>query len=154
MQISSTKEILRVLYLVSRTPQSYRLLIICSPFITIDLLKNKVAPNGLVRVPTLIITRPDTYNLLLSVCKAWKGPISIMGVQNLHAKVYIACGKDERDSIAVLGSFNFTGAAFNENIEIGICTIGSTGEFRKVINDLERKLIQIARNGRRGGRKL
>ncbi len=141
MKLSNTQEILGLIHLVSRTPQSYRRLIICTPFISEDLLCNKIAPNGIVRVSTLIITSPKVSQHLFPLCKEWKGSITIAPIPSLHAKVYLACGRDERDSVAILGSFNLTNAALTENYELGLRFAGNSPELRKLISKMENKLI-------------
>jgi HKD family nuclease len=141
MKLSNTQEILGLIHLVNRTPQSYRQLIICAPFISEDLLSNKVAPNGILRVPTMIITSPNTAQQLFSLCKEWKGHFMIVSVKSLHAKVYLACGRDERDSVAILGSFNLTNSALNGNYELGLRFVGNSHELRKLISKIENKLI-------------
>ena len=141
MKLSNAQEILGLIHLASRTPQSYRRLIICAPFISEDLLCNKIAPNGIVRVPTLIITCPKTAQHLFLLYKEWRGSFTIASIPSLHAKVYLACGRDERDSVAILGSFNLTNAALNGNYELGLRFVGNSPEVRKLISKMESKLI-------------
>jgi|ETNmetMinimDraft_13_1059891.scaffolds.fasta_scaffold37523_2 HKD family nuclease len=141
MELSNAQGILGLIHLASRTPQSYRRIIICTPFISEDLLCNKIAPNGIVRVPTLIITCPKAAQNLFPLCKEWKGSFMITSIPSLHAKVYLACGRDERDSVAILGSFNLTNAALNGNYELGLRFVGNSPEVRKLISKMESKLI-------------
>lgn len=145
MKITNSQEIERLIRLAHRTPHNYRRLLLCAPFISEDVLRRKIAPSGVVRLPTTIITRPDTARQLLPFCSSWKGPLTIASLHNLHAKVYLVCGKDERDSVVLIGSFNFTGAALDENFELGVCFTGSDSERRRQISEVERVLLRMAR---------
>lgn len=144
MKLSDGQGIVSLIRLVSRTPQSYRRLILCAPFISEGLLKSKIAHDGILRIPTLVITRPETARSLVSLGKSWKGPIEIAFIRNLHAKVYIACGKQEDDSVAVIGSFNLTAAALESNFELGLRLVGNSPQFRQIIFALESQLIAMA----------
>lgn len=154
MKLVSAHGILDLLRLANRTPQSYRQVIICSPFISESLLVSKIAPNRNVQIPTVIITRPSTaHQLALEPIKG-HGQLIIVSIPNLHAKVYAACGRDDRDSVAILGSFNATTAALGENLELGVQFAGNSPESRRFLITLEDKLLGIARLKPNGGPKL
>ena len=140
MKLTNTRMVFGLVHRALSTPQSYRRLLLCSPFISESLLLTKILSKGFPRLPILIITRLETARRIV----ANKENLFIVAVPNLHAKVYIACGKDERDSIAIIGSFNMTTAAIDENIEIGIKLVGSNQDNRNIITKLENKLLCIA----------
>ena len=144
MKITDSDGLNNLLRHVGRTPQSYRRLLLCAPFISEGVLCRGIAPNSTVRVPTLVITRPGTARRLLSACRKLKGAVAVASLPNLHAKVYLACGTDERDSVALIGSFNLTAAALGLNYELGVCIRGSSPELRRQIGELERRLLQQA----------
>jgi len=118
---------------------------LCAPFISMDFLYEKLGRRSLAHVPTVIITRPDTVPVILKELNAWRGPLALGSVPNLHAKVYLACGRDERDSVAVIGSFNLTVAALDTNLELGVRFTGHTLEGRRAIRVLETRLMRMAR---------
>lgn len=140
MTLINARMILSLIHLALCTPQSYRRLLLCSPFISETLVLTKIVSKGFARLPILIITRPETARRI----EANIENLFVVTVPNLHAKVYIACGKDDRDSIAIIGSFNMTNAAIDENIEIGIKLVGSSQDDRNIITKLENKLLWIA----------
>jgi hypothetical protein len=142
MKITNSDGLINLLRRVARMPQSYRRLVLCAPFISEEVLCRRIAPNGTVRVPTLIITRPETARQILVACRSLKGAVSIASIPNLHAKVYLACGMDGRDSIALIGSFNLTAAALRLNYEVGVCIQGSSPNLRRQIEELENRLLQ------------
>jgi hypothetical protein len=145
MRLTNSRDIEKLIRLALRAPQSYRRLLLCAPFITGDVLRRNVAPGGIVRLPTVVVTRPETAGQLIPACRALKGPLSFATLPNLHAKIYIACGKDERDSVALVGSFNLTAAALGENYELGVRFSGGATEQRRQIIELERNLMRMAR---------
>jgi PLD-like domain len=144
MKLTDAKAVLGLTRLAGRTPQSYRRLLLCAPFISEKFFRTKVGPRSFAHVPTVIITHPDTIPLILRESRLWPGPLTVASIPNLHAKVYIACGKDERDSVAIVGSFNLTSAAFDTNLEVGIRLVGNTPEHRRLINSLEALLMRTA----------
>jgi hypothetical protein len=154
MKLTNAQGVLDLIRLANRTPQSYRQLIICSPFVSESLLRTKVAPNRVIHVPTFIITRPETARQLALEWKKWNGTLIIIAIPNLHAKAYLACGRDDRDSVAILGSFNVTMAALDENVELGVQFVGNTPESRELITTLERKLMGVTLLKPNGGTKL
>jgi hypothetical protein len=152
MTLSDGKEILRLIHLVTRTPQSYRLLIICTPFISGGLINSLWGHKNTINVPILIITHPDTSRNIVKGYQKCYEKITIASISNLHAKVYLACGNDDKDSIAILGSFNFTMHALDTNIELGVRFSGKNPEFRRLITALENKLMAIAKINNHGER--
>jgi hypothetical protein len=141
--LSNAKDIFSLIRLVARTPQSYRRLVICAPFMS-EILIRSIICNITKKVPMLIITHPDTGHDLVSMVKKYQGNITIAYIPNLHAKAYLACGREDCDSIAIIGSFNLTMPAIDKNIEIGVRFSGKTMEFRRLIIALENKLLSIA----------
>jgi hypothetical protein len=145
MKLTNSQGIDRLIRLAQYTPGGYRRLVICAPFISEELLRKKAAPTGVVKLPTIVITRPETASRLIPICRSWRGPISIASLPNLHANVYLACGKDERDTVAMLGSFNLTVAAMDVNFELGARLTGRSPEYRHQLLELERTLLRLSR---------
>ena len=130
MKVSNTQSILGLIRLAGRAPKNHRRLILSAAFISANFLCAKLG-RSVTQVPTVIITRPDTIPLILQELKTWRGLLALGSVANLHAKVYLACGRDERDSVALVGSFNLTAAALNTNVEIGIRFAATRMDARK-----------------------
>ena len=143
MKISGPKDILCLLRMVNRTPDAYCSLIICSPYISKKIFINKVATGMRLRIPTTVITRPDTAITLSPIKEKLLGSLHIKPVPNLHAKIYLAVGKYLKDSIALFGSFNLTANSLYQNFEIGIRVVGITCKSQNLINNLEKKLRSI-----------
>jgi phosphatidylserine/phosphatidylglycerophosphate/cardiolipin synthase-like enzyme len=144
MKIASNKDILGLFSMVNRTPHAYRRLIVCAPFISPDLLYNKIAINGDVRVPTIVITTPDTACKFSLLNQKISKRFTIRKVLNLHAKIYLACGISSSDSIAIIGSYNFTMSALYKNFELGIRLGATLPQTHRIILCLEKKLLSIS----------
>lgn len=95
-------------------------------------------PGGKARTAIDIITNEVTAESLKVQLGPLDGKIRITACKDLHAKVYVACGVDERDSVALIGSFNLTNGALHKNVELGIKLTGSKEEERRLISELER----------------
>ncbi len=143
MKLSDAREILGLIHMALCTPQSYRSLIVCAPFISSSVFNAKILNNRKLKVPVLVITAPATERQIDAAIGDKRKDVQIISIPNLHAKVYIACGKDERDSLAIVGSFNFTEAALEDNIELGIRLDGHDPESRSLITKLERTIGDI-----------
>ena len=150
MKLTNAQEILGLIHLVLGSPQSYRRLIICTPFISESLLTILIGRKWNVNVPLLILTHPNSVKKLPRRFQQRENPITIVAISNLHAKVYLGCGKEERDSVAVLGSFNFTKTALHSNFELGIRFSGKTPQLKHLIVTLERRLMTLANTKHNG----
>jgi hypothetical protein len=144
MRVGNAQEVLGVIRLACRTPQSYRRVILCAPFISANFLRTRLGRRSMACVPSVIITRSETVPLVLKELQSWRGHFAVGSIPNLHAKVYLACGRDEVDSVAVIGSFNLTVAALDTNVEFGVRFAGDTPERRRAIKVLETKLMRMA----------
>ena len=149
MQLSKAHVILRLFNMATLTPYSFRKLVLCSPYISDELFLGIFPKYKTINIPLIIITRPDTAQVLLNKIKPINNLIEIISISNLHAKIYLACGNDERDSVAVIGSFNFTNSAMNKNVEFGIRINGNTPTFKQLISSIEKTLNQMARIGQK-----
>lgn len=145
MRVVNAQDVLGLIRRACRTPQSYRRVILCAPFISANFLRTRLGRRSMARVPAVIITRPETVPLVLTELKSWRGCFAVASIPNLHAKVYLACGRDEFDSVALIGSFNLTVAALNTNMEVGVRFIGDTSERRRAIKELETRLMRMAK---------
>lgn len=143
MKIGDAREIFSLIRLATFTPQSYRRLIICAPFVSNSVLLSNICRNGAALLPTIIITHPETAKHLVPICRKYKA-LSLGTIQRLHAKIYMACGKVDEDSVALIGSFNMTAAAFNHNFELGVRVTASSPQLRQLIRSMENRLLSMA----------
>lgn len=90
MKLCNAKDIMAMAHLVNRTPQGYDRFIVCSPFISEDLLLSKIISLESIRVPTTIITSPECSVNLINTIKRCPDLLNIISAPNLHAKVYWA----------------------------------------------------------------
>ena len=116
----------------------------CAPFISSVFIRNLLTRHGTLPVPTLIITHPKTAMSLGVPKNGLDVRIHLRSIPSLHAKVYMACGWDERDSVVVMGSHNMTTAAVNTNFEIGIRLVGTEPRAQRLILHLENRLVRIS----------
>jgi hypothetical protein len=147
MKLATARDFLRLFHMVGRAPFNYRRLIICSPYVSPELLTLLLTPNLRVKVPALVITNTDTIGALPN--NAFSGCFALEVVKNLHAKAYVACGTDVRNSIAIIGSFKLTKAAIATNLEIGVWLQGRSQAERQLIELLENILTKMAHHGPR-----
>lgn len=144
MKIANNRDILGLFSMVNRTPHAYRRLLVCAPFISANLVYSKITVNGKVRVPTIVITRPETACKFSLLNQDILKQLTLKKVSNLHAKIYMACGRSSSDSIAIVGSHNLTMSALYENFEIGIRLVATLPKARRIITSLEEKLVSIS----------
>lgn len=138
MKISTAEDITRLACLVNKTPQCFRRFVVCAPFVSWEVLVGHIMPGGKARVSIDIITNEETAENLKEKLGHKAGKIRITARKDLHAKVYVACGVDARDSVALIGSFNLTHGALHKNLELGIKLTGNKEEERRLISELER----------------
>jgi len=141
MNLVSGSEVLGLMEKVRANPIVYRKLLLCAPFISHSLLLHSAGFSQRVPVLTTVLTTPGTALELSTV--SLSGSLEIASVPGFHAKVYIACGKDDRDSAAIIGSFNLTNSGLNRNFEIGIQVTGADCRERDLIKRLEQRLTRI-----------
>jgi len=144
MKITNNRDILGLFSMVNRTPHAYRRLVVCAPFISPELVYSKITVNGKVRVPTIVITRPETVCKFSLLNQDILEQLTLKKVSNLHAKIYMACGISSSDSIAIVGSYNLTMSALYVNFEIGIRLVATLPKERRIITSLEEKLLNIS----------
>lgn len=143
MKLCDARETLKLLHLVNRTPQSYRQVVVCAPYIREDLFLSEVTPGRKAIVPTIILTIPDTASRLAIKSQLISGPLIIKSSADLHAKVYLLCGKDRKDSQAIIGSSNLTQKSISANLEISLRLSGRIRDEQAIIDALERKLLSL-----------
>lgn len=74
-------------------------------------------------IRVVLITKKSGSNGHLSILKAFQDIIETrkpIFIDNLHAKLYMAIGKERCGSLAILTSANFTQAAIQKNIEASL----------------------------------
>lgn len=141
MNLVSGNEVLGLMEKVRSRPIAYRLLFLCAPFISHKLLLHIAGFGRRVPVSTTVITNPGTAQELSTV--SLSGPLRIASVPGFHAKVYIACGRDDHDSVAIIGSFNLTNFGLARNFELGVQITGVDCQERNIIKRVEQTLTRI-----------
>ncbi len=126
MNLVSADEVLGLMKKVRSERGAYRLLLLCAPFISQKFLLHITGLARRVPVSTIVLTNPETAQELSAV--SLSGPLKVVSVPGIHAKVYIACGKDDRDSLAIIGSFNLTHFGLTRNFELGIIILGQSAK--------------------------
>jgi phosphatidylserine/phosphatidylglycerophosphate/cardiolipin synthase-like enzyme len=150
MKLINSHAVLEIINVVMRAPHNYQKLIVCSPFVKEELLSLLKGLQGKIPLSVQIYTLPETYKTLISNDKSNIKNLTIKAIPHLHAKAYIAYGKVDRDSIALVGSFNFTEAAIKRNFEVGIILSSIIPEEGIIIKKLIQKLNNIASYGKEG----
>lgn len=141
MKLVSGNEVLGLMQRVRAEPRAYRQIFLCAPFISPNLLLHITGFGRRVPVSTTVLTNPGTAVELSAVRLA--GPFEVTPIPGFHAKIYIACGKEERDSVAIIGSFNFTDFGLNRNFEMGVQITGADCQERDLIKRVEQRLTRI-----------
>jgi hypothetical protein len=134
---------------VSRRPDLYAEVVVCSPFIdeTMQRLLVRIARvTHAAQCGLRIITTSPTASALRERLPghpaAW-GHV-VLGRQGLHAKVYLALSRQRALSEVIVTSANFTTAGIDENIELGIRARPSTDYGRQLMDEVRHFLRAIA----------
>ena len=140
--ITGGSEVLRLLDRVTLQTGLYRQLIVCSPYLDAtmcDRLADLAARVDRERSHLSIITTPSTItNTMNTRDLRTHGRIRVTGLPGLHAKFYLAIGRDARLTEAILTSANCTVAGTTANIELGIRMAASTPSSARIIEDIDR----------------
>lgn len=143
------KELDRFLYSLQVEPSRYSQVIICSPFIDKGLYERisrfaEIARRmgcgvrlitGIGGVPAGLKTWPGKNQI---------GARTLVTLRRLHAKVYLAIGRERRSSWAVVTSANLTDAGLNKNIELGLLIRATSSDGAHVIDEIRRFLEKLA----------
>jgi hypothetical protein len=142
ISIAGGGEVQRLLDRVALQAGLYRQVIVCSPYMDEPMcsrLAQLAARIDRERSHLSIITRPDTItNTVEAQHLRTEGRIRVTGLPGLHAKFYLAVGRDARLTEAILTSANCTLAGTTGNIELGIRMAMSTPAAARLIEDIDR----------------
>jgi hypothetical protein len=142
ISITDGGEVLRLLDRMALQTERYRQLIVCSPYMDeamCDRLAHLAARADRERSHLSIITTPNTIaSTTNSRDLRTRGRLRVTGVPGLHAKFYLAIGRDARLTEAILTSANCTLAGTTANIELGIRMAASTPWGARIIEDIDR----------------
>jgi phosphatidylserine/phosphatidylglycerophosphate/cardiolipin synthase-like enzyme len=133
---------------IESAPSRYSQVIICSPYIDEE-LQTRIALFAVVAQKSGCAVRIITkVSELPSTLKAWPernhfGPRSLIAVPQLHAKVYLALGRDRRDSQVMVTSANLTEAGLSKNIEFGLLVHASSLEGARIVEEVRRFLESL-----------
>jgi hypothetical protein len=135
-------EVQRLLDRVALRAGLYRQLIVCSPYMDGPMCIRLAQLAALIereRSHLSIITTPVTItNTVAAQDLRTEGRIRVTGLPGLHAKFYLAVGRDARLTEAILTSANCTLAGTTGNIELGIRMAMSTPAGARLIEDIDR----------------
>lgn len=142
ISITGGSEVQRLLDRVALRAGLYRRLIVCSPYVDqlmCTRLAHLAARVDRERSHLSIITTPDTVrNTVTAYDLRTEGRIRVTGIPGLHAKFYLAVGRDARLTEAILTSANCTMAGTSANIELGIRVAASTPSGARLIEEIDR----------------
>jgi len=141
----------RVLRRIEAAPCRYAQIIICSPFIDlvtsrrIDCLAQSALRTGCgVRIITAPNSNPDLRMASLPG-RSQVGNRNFVILPHLHAKVYLAIGRDFRDSWVVVTSANATDAGLRRNIELGLFVRALSPDGARTVEHVRHFLEKLAR---------
>jgi hypothetical protein len=142
ISVTGGGEVLRLLDRVALQTELYRQLIVCSPYVD-EAMCSRLAHIA-VRVDRegshlSILTTPNTVNnTMRSHNLRTRGRVRVTGLPGLHAKFYLAIGRDSRMTEAILTSANCTLAGTTANVELGIRAVASTPSGARIIEGIDR----------------
>ena len=142
---SGGADVIRLLERVAQCPERYFELTICSPFIGEPLLKT------IIRLAER--TRRVGCVLRVVTSRACAGAIArhapqtapfVIPRQRLHAKVYIAIGRRDTESEAIVTSANLTPGGTVHNVELGIRAVSKTDAGRRLLDEVHHFVRRLA----------
>jgi PLD-like domain len=141
----------RVLRLIESVPSRYAQVVICSPFIDMATSSRIGCIAQLARragCGLRIITSVDsnTSSDIASISgRKQVGSRALVVLPHLHAKVYLAIGRNFRDSWVMVTSANATEAGLRRNIELGLLVRAISPEGAQTIEQVRHFLEKLAR---------
>jgi phosphatidylserine/phosphatidylglycerophosphate/cardiolipin synthase-like enzyme len=140
-----------VLRRIEAAPSRYAQIIICSPFIDlvtsrrIDCLAQSAFRAG---CGVRIITAPNSNTDLRMASLPGRDQVgnrNFVILPHLHAKVYLAIGRNFRDSWVTVTSANATEAGLKRNIELGLLVRATSPEGARTVEQVRHFLEKLAR---------
>jgi HKD family nuclease len=152
IECASALDVARLLGRVRSRADKYSDLLLCSPFIddeTIALvgLVAEAASNARCRLEIITAQQAvDRVKALLTPVEDRQ--IRLIGCPRLHAKFYVAVGRREEHTEAIITSTNLTAAGLTRNIELGVRIAATTPHGRTMLDHLDRFARRLAHNRR------
>ena len=152
IECASASDVARLLGRVRSRADKYSDLLLCSPFMdddTISLVGLVAEATSSARCRLEIITAQQAVDRV----KALLAPlvdrqIRLIGCPRLHAKFYVAIGRSEEHTEAIITSANLTAAGLTSNIELGVRIAATTPHGRTMLHHLDRFARRLAHNRR------
>jgi len=133
---------------IESAPFRYSQVVICSPYIDTQLqtwMTRFAVAAGNFGCAVRIITKVSEIPAILKFWpeRSYFGPRSLITVSQLHAKVYLALGRERRDSQVMVTSANLTEAGLSKNIELGLLVHASSFEGARIVEEIRRFLESL-----------
>lgn len=139
----------RLLDRVVARPGDWRQVDLCAPFIDgaaiprlISLALDGPGAGCGLRVITSVGCAKLLCSLLPGPARHWRRVI--MARSGLHAKAYLAVGRDRRTSEAIVTSANLTAGGLASNLELGVRATSSTDAGRRMVGDVRNYIGRLA----------
>ncbi len=130
-------------------PERYAEVVLCTPFIDAEMIPRLVRLSERARRSNLaatVITSPASAAALRTRLSgnpaSWRGLIA--ECERLHAKVYLALGRQGDMSEAIVTSANLTLAGVSRNIELGVRALSNSDGGRQFISEVRHFVRRIA----------
>ena len=140
--MASGRDVLRMLDRIAEGIGRYHQLTICSPFVDermLDRLEHLISRSERARAHLLIVTTPAMLpTRLTAAALRARGSVRIAQLAALHAKFYLAIGRDFASTEAIVTSANLTVAGTSTNIELGFRITASTEADARILKELDR----------------
>jgi hypothetical protein len=149
IEVSKGCDVHRFLDRVAAHPDRYAEVVICSPFIDGRML-DRIAPLARAarqaRCDFRVITSPKAAQEVRTLlqCNLPGRHDILVATPRLHAKIYLAIARRTNDSEAIVTSANLTSAGVAENIELGVRAQPNSASGRRLLNQVNHFLRQLA----------
>jgi hypothetical protein len=138
-------DVIRLLERVAQYPERYSELTICSPFIGEALVKTIVRlaeRTRRVRCVLRVVTSGVCAGEIAR--QASQAMPFVIHRPRLHAKVYIAIGRRQAESEAIVTSANLTPGGTVHNLELGIRAVSKTDAGRRLLEEVHHFVRRVA----------
>jgi hypothetical protein len=142
IEFATAIDVANLLARVRTHVDQYSDLVLCSPFISDDVL---LTLRGLAHSAPVngcgmqIITAAHTFDRVMACAGAqgWRRT-RVVGRPHLHAKFYLAVGRRNELTEAIVTSANLTTAGLSSNIELGVRITPTTSPGRALLHQINR----------------
>jgi len=150
IEFSTAIDVANLLARVRTRVDQYSDLVLCSPFISDDVLSTL---RGLVLCAPengcgmQIITATHTFDRVMACVgpRGWQRT-TVVGCPHLHAKFYLAIGRRDEVTEAIVTSANLTTAGLSSNIELGVRITPTTSPGRALLHQIDRFARRLSIN--------